>query len=116
MQVAAEFELGRLQRGLPVLATVANLAPLIGFLGTVTGMIAAFGAIELTQLTNPGLVAAGIQEALVSTAAGLSVAIPVQLALNLYRGRIDRIAGEMEAAAEELLLELEQVGGLVTGA
>jgi biopolymer transport protein ExbB len=79
---AALYELGRLERRMVVLATTANIAPLLGFLGTVTGMIKSFDALAEAGLSNPGLVAKGIMEALITTAAGLFIAIPVQIAYN----------------------------------
>ncbi len=100
---AALFEMGRLERGLVVLASVANIAPLLGFLGTVTGMISSFDALAKAGLTNPGLVAAGIMEALITTAAGLFIAIPVQLAYNYFMNRINKFVRDIETAANMLL-------------
>jgi biopolymer transport protein ExbB len=77
---AALFEIGRFEKNMVWLATVANVAPLMGFLGTVAGMINSFEALAEAGLSNPGLVASGISEALITTAAGLAIAIPVQLA------------------------------------
>ncbi len=88
---AALYEMGRLERGLVVLATVANVAPLLGFLGTVTGMIKSFDALQEAGLSNPGLVAGGISEALITTAAGLFIAIPVQIAYNYFMSRINQL-------------------------
>jgi biopolymer transport protein ExbB len=95
--------MGRLERGLVVLATVANVAPLLGFLGTVTGMIKSFDALQEAGLSNPGLVAGGISEALITTAAGLSVAIPVQIAYNYFMSRINRFVRDIETATNMLL-------------
>lgn len=103
MEAAARFELRRLERRLAVLSTTANVAPLLGFLGTVTGMMASFGVLVIYGTTNPALVAAGIQEALTTTAAGLTVAIPVQLAYNLLTARIGRFVGDLETAADQLV-------------
>lgn len=110
---AALYEMGRLERGLVVLATVANIAPLLGFLGTVTGMINSFEALMEQGLSNPGLVAGGIAEALITTAAGLIVAIPVQMAYNYFMSRINRFVRDIETAANMLLetfTEMERTG------
>ena len=100
---AAIYEMGRLERGLVVLATTANVAPLLGFLGTVTGMIKSFKALAAAGLSNPGLVAAGISEALITTAAGLIIAIPVQLCYNYFMNRINRFVRDIETATNMLL-------------
>jgi biopolymer transport protein ExbB len=100
---AALFEMGRLERGLIVLATIANVAPLLGFFGTVTGMIKSFDALAAQGLTDPGAVAIGIKEALYTTAGGLGVAIPVQIAYNYFMSRINRFVRDIETAANMLI-------------
>jgi biopolymer transport protein ExbB len=100
---AALYEMGRLERGLAVLATTANVAPLLGFLGTVTGMIKSFDQLAKVGLSNPAAVAAGISEALITTAAGLIIAIPVQLAYNYYMTRINRFVRDIETATNMLI-------------
>ncbi len=100
---AALFELDRLERGMGVLATTANVSPMLGFLGTVTGMIKSFATLAASGLTNPGKVAAGISEALITTAAGLIIAIPVQLAYNWYTTKINRFVRETETATNMLM-------------
>ncbi len=100
---AALYEMSRLERGLLVLATIANIAPLLGFLGTVTGMIRSFDALAAAGLTNPGLVASGISEALITTAAGLIIAIPIQLSYNYFMSRINRFIRDIETSANMLL-------------
>jgi biopolymer transport protein ExbB len=110
---AALYEMGRLERGLTVLATIANVAPLLGFLGTVTGMILSFDALAEAGLSNPGLVAIGIKQALYTTAFGLFIAIPVQIAYNYFMSRIDRFVRDIETAANMLLeafTEMERSG------
>jgi biopolymer transport protein ExbB len=110
---AALYELGRLERRLVVLATVANIAPLLGFLGTVTGMIKSFDALAEAGLSNPGLVALGIKEALITTATGLAVAIPVQIAYNYFISKVNKFVRDIETAANMLLEtfgELERTG------
>ena len=108
-------ELGFLERGLVVLATVANVAPLMGFLGTVLGMIIAFGAIQAAGDVDPALVAGGIKVALLTTAAGLIIAIPVNIAYNFFVSRIDRLIVDMEQGAQRILnlaWDLEKQGRL----
>ena len=97
------IELGFLERGLVILATVANVAPLLGFLGTVAGMILAFGAIERAGDVDPGLVAGGIKVALLTTAAGLLIAIPVNIGYNFFVTRIDALILDMEQGAQKVL-------------
>jgi biopolymer transport protein ExbB len=103
MQVVALHEIARLERNLWILATVANIAPLFGFLGTVTGMIAAFEALAEVGLGNPRAVASGISQALITTATGLTIALPVQYAFNHYTNRVNSYSLDMETSAAVLL-------------
>ena len=100
---AALFEMSRLERGLSILATVANVAPLLGFLGTVTGMINSFDALAKVGLSNPAAVAAGISEALITTAAGLFIAIPIQIIYNYFMAKINKFVRDIETAANMLI-------------
>ncbi len=104
---ASIHEVPRLERNLPVLATVAHVAPLLGLLGTVTGLVAAFQVIEskATALNpvNPGDLAGGIWEALLTTVFGLVVAIPTYVAYNYLVSRVDGFVLEMERSATDLL-------------
>lgn len=97
------LELSALERGLVALATIATIAPLIGFLGTVAGMIQAFGAIEAYGEVEPTIVAGGIKVALITTAAGLIIAIPVNAAHNYFVAKVDRIIHDMEEISESLI-------------
>ncbi len=97
------IELGFLERGLVILATIANVAPLMGFLGTVAGMILAFAAIETAGTVEPSLVAGGIKVALLTTAAGLVIAIPVNIAYNFFVTRIDTLIVDMEHGAQKII-------------
>lgn len=97
------IELGFLERGLVILATIANVAPLMGFLGTVAGMIIAFGAIEIAGDVDPSLVAGGIKVALLTTAAGLVIAIPVNIAYNYFVTRIDQLIVDMEQGSQKII-------------
>lgn len=100
---AAMYETTRLERGLAVIATAANIEPMLGFLGTVTGMINSFDALAKSGLSNPGLVAAGISEALITTASGLIIAIPMQLAYNYFTTRINKFVRDVETSTNMLL-------------
>ncbi len=97
------IELGFLERGLVILATIANVAPLMGFLGTVVGMILAFAAIEAAGNVDPTLVAGGIKVALLTTAAGLVIAVPVNIAYNFFVTRIDMLIVDMEHGAQKII-------------
>ena len=104
---ASVHEVPRLERNLPVLATVAHVAPLLGLLGTVTGLVEAFQVIEskATALNpvNPGDLAGGIWEALLTTVFGLCVAIPTYVAYNYLVSRVDGFVLDMERSATDLL-------------
>jgi biopolymer transport protein ExbB len=104
------IEMASLESGLVWLATVSNVAPLLGFLGTVMGMIAAFNAIELAGEVEPTLVAGGIKIALITTAAGLAIAIPINIAHNYFVTRIDRLVLDMEESAQKMVDALHEVG------
>lgn len=109
------IELAFLERGLVVLATVANVAPLMGFLGTVAGMILAFAAIEQAGDVDPSLVAGGIKVALLTTASGLAIAIPVNIGYNFFVARIDGLILDMEQGSQRVLnlaWDMEKDGSL----
>ncbi len=109
------IELGFLERGLVILATIANVAPLMGFLGTVAGMIMAFAAIEVAGDVDPTLVAGGIKVALLTTATGLLIAIPTNIGYNFFVTRIDTLIVDMEQGTQALLnlaWDMEQEGKL----
>lgn len=103
LEDASAHELAVLERGLPILATIAMIAPLLGFLGTVTGMINSFEALASVGLNNPAAVAKGISEALITTAAGLIIAIPIQMAYNYFVTRVNLLVRTMESAATVVL-------------
>lgn len=108
-----------LSRNLRTLGVIANLAPMLGLFGTVVGMIRAFDVISRFGTGNPSLVAAGISEALITTAAGLIIGIPSLAAYHFFRSRGDRFLFEIESIAFELLniltLQIEPGGGLKSG-
>jgi len=97
------IEVSLLERGLSILAAVANLAPLLGFLGTVTGMIGAFQSIASADTVSAKLVSVGIFEALVTTAVGLIVAIPAFAFHNVFVHKIDKFATEVEQASSSIV-------------
>jgi biopolymer transport protein ExbB len=92
-----------LERYLNTLGTIAGVSPLLGLLGTVTGIIKAFNAINAGGGGDPRMLSGGIAEALVATAAGLCVAIPSLIAYRYLRGRVERIVVEMEKNALRLV-------------
>jgi len=109
MEAVATQEVARMERFLWILATVANIAPLFGFLGTVTGMINAFDRVAEVGLGNPRAVAGGISEALITTAAGLMIALPVQAAYNYFITRVGKVSLNMETAGAMLIETLKEV-------
>lgn len=101
-QAAGLTQVAALEAGLPLLAIITNIAPLIGFLGTVTGMIRAFTAISVQGLGEPGVVASGISEALITTAAGLIIAIPCYVAYGSFVARVNGMALSIELAGSRV--------------
>jgi biopolymer transport protein ExbB len=108
IETAGVLEMSFLQRGLIVLASVTTVAPLLGFLGTVSGMIHAFDAIAVAEQVTAQLVASGVREALITTAAGLMIAIPAQVFYHYFLTRIDRFVIEMEESSVELVDALSE--------
>jgi len=101
---AGRQEVSKLEKGLAILATVAGVAPLLGFLGTVTGMIQAFMRIEdLAGAASPSDLAGGIWEALLTTAFGLIVGIPAYVAYNYFLSWITRFVADMETVANDVV-------------
>lgn len=104
MQEAGERELSRFYRRLDYLSFIASTAPMLGLLGTVTGMIHSFTIIAATEGTaRPSQLAGGISEALVTTCMGLVVAIPVMFFVSLFRNRIDDYVAETESTVDGLM-------------
>ena len=99
--------LGKYNRGLTVLDTVITLAPLLGLLGTVTGMIRTFGLLGGAELDAPSAVTGGIAEALLATAFGLGIAITALIPFNFLNARLEQVRREMESAANQLELHLK---------
>lgn len=109
IEVAGKQEISKLEKGLSTLATVAGAAPMLGFLGTVTGMIAAFMKIqELQGNASPADLASGIWEALLTTAFGLFVGIPALALYNYFVSLIKKIVLDMERVATDVLDVLDE--------
>lgn len=103
--VVHEFE-----RFLSALGTIAAITPLLGLLGTVTGMIEAFEAITSQGVGDARVLSGGIGEALITTAAGLIVAIPALIGYRYLRGRVDALVVEMEKQAIKLVQAFDRLG------
>ena len=101
MDVAIAKESARLQKGLPILATVGSTAPFVGLFGTVWGIMNAFIEIAEAQTTNLAVVAPGIAEALLATGLGLLAAIPAVIYFNKFSADSDQIVSGYEAFADE---------------
>ena len=92
-----------LERFLNTLGTIASISPLLGLLGTVVGMIKVFAVITAQGVGDPGVLAEGISEALITTAVGLTVAIPSLMFYRYFRGRVDELVVTMEQEALKLV-------------
>jgi biopolymer transport protein ExbB len=103
------IEMSKLESWLVVLATLTNIAPLLGFLGTVIGMIIAFQSIEAAGEVEATLVAGGIKVALLTTAAGLMIAIPVSIGHNYFVAKIDGLVIDMEESAQKMVDTLHAI-------
>ena len=103
------IEMSKLESWLVVLATLTNIAPLLGFLGTVIGMILAFQSIEAAGEVEATLVAGGIKVALLTTAAGLMIAIPVSIGHNYFVAKIDGMVIDMEESAQKMVDTLHAI-------
>ncbi len=110
IESAGVVELSFLERGLIIIATIANIGPLLGFLGTVSGMIGAFESIAQADQVNAKLVASGISEALITTMSGLVVAIPMSISHNYFVSQIDRFIIEMQETSADLVDTLVDLG------
>lgn len=107
---AGAVELSFLDRGMLWIAMASTLGPILGFLGTVTGMIKAFAAVAMAGEVEPTIVATGISEALITTATGLLIAAPMVLFHTLFTSMIDRYSRDMEQAASSLVDYLLEKG------
>ena len=109
-QVDAEHD--QLGRWIPWLATFGSVSPLLGLLGTVLGVMDAFIGIATSGAGNIGAVAPGVAEALVTTVAGLGVAVPSVMAYNIFTARQNFVAAELEGFAREMIVTLAREGRL----
>lgn len=100
---AGTVEMAFLERGLVWISTIVSMAPMLGFTGTVQGMIIAFQQIEKANDISPAIVAGGISVALLTTLFGLVVAMGMSLAYNYFTNQIDRLTIDMEESSVELV-------------
>jgi biopolymer transport protein ExbB len=105
---AGRQEIPRLERNLVFLETIAGVAPLLGLLGTVTGMMKVFRAISSGALGDPAMLSTGISEAMICTATGLAIGIPTLVAYNLIAARAETYVVEIESYASRLVSRLRQ--------
>jgi len=110
---SANQEIPILERNLSTLSTIGNITPLLGLLGTVFGMVKAFNVIAIMGVGKPEALAGGISEALLTTAFGLSIAIPTIVIFNYLSNRVDKLIREMEINCVELidLLTYQETNG-----
>jgi biopolymer transport protein ExbB len=111
VQESMLHELPRLERFLPALGVLAGIAPMLGLLGTVTGMITTFDMITAFGNSEPGIMAGGISEALITTVAGLVIAIPVLLFHSYLSGRVERIVADAERHSATVIDLVEKSNG-----
>jgi len=109
MESAAADEVTRMQRFMGALDTMITVAPLLGILGTVTGIISSFDMLGTSGIENPQAVTGGIGQALVTTAAGLSISIITVFPYNYFNSRIRRAAGIMEKYATSFEIVYKQI-------
>ena len=109
IQNAGTVEMSFLEKNMIWLNLVVTVAPMLGFTGTVAGMISAFDSIEAANNISPAVVAGGISQALLTTAFGLIVAIIIQLLQNFFVSRIDRLVLEMEENSMQLVDHLYEI-------
>jgi biopolymer transport protein ExbB len=102
------IELGKLEKNLSTLATISGAAPMIGFFGTVTGMISAFREMSLTENITPDVLAGGIYQALLTTAFGLFVGIIAFVGYNYLVALVDKVIFQMEARSSEFMDLLQE--------
>lgn len=108
MGVAALKERDRLRRYLPALDTIITLSPLLGLLGTVTGMISAFGVMASGAINQPHAITGGVAEALIATATGLAIAIVTLVPYNYFSAKAERTLDAMERDGSHLELLLKE--------
>ncbi|MEE9170815.1 MAG: MotA/TolQ/ExbB proton channel family protein [bacterium] len=107
MDAAAIEQRFKLEKNLNVLGTLGNISPLIGLFGTIVGIIRAFHALAVSGSAGPSVISAGIAEALITTAAGLVVAVPAVIFYNYFLRKTDNVMTGVESARKRLLVMLE---------
>jgi biopolymer transport protein ExbB len=113
VEAVAREEVGKLQSGLAILEVIITIAPLIGLLGTLSGLIAVFGGLGASsalQGPDPQVIAAGISEALFTTVGGLVVAVPVVIAHSWLNRHIERLASRLEVLAAIVFAAIQSNG------
>jgi biopolymer transport protein ExbB len=113
MEAAAHEEEARFTRYLAVLDTIITLSPLLGLLGTVTGMILAFGVMSATGINQPHAITGGVAEALIATASGLAVAMAALVPYNYFTRRAERALADIERQGSRLELVLQSAPAVV---
>ena len=108
LRMAADEEISRMRRYLPILDTMITLAPLLGILGTVTGIIFSFNMLGVVGVEDPRAITAGIAQALITTAFGLAVAILSLIPYNYFISRVEKAALEIEQYATSLEILVEK--------
>ena len=104
----AKAEIPKLESYINAIGAIAAISPLLGFLGTVTGMIQVFEALSIEGLGNPDVLAAGISQALLTTAFGLSIAIPTLAGYWYFKSRVNYLALQLENIITEVILQLPE--------
>jgi biopolymer transport protein ExbB len=116
-----KVEVDAMAKGMLLLSMISRLAPLLGFLGTITGLIKAFEALAAAAGTgNQSAIAGGVSQAMITTAAGLIIAIPIMMLVYYLNGRVNRLVGQMERNANYLLdlideLQEEEIERVIAG-
>ncbi len=105
----ARAEIPKLEGYVNAIGAIAAIAPLLGFLGTVTGMIQVFEALSVEGLSNPEVLSSGISQALITTAFGLSIAIPSLAAYWYFRSKLSFVVSQLENLATELIYQLTEI-------
>ncbi len=107
LEVAANAEYKQMKRYLGALDTIITVAPLLGIFGTITGILVAFSALE-GRIPDPQVVAAGIAQAVITTVAGLAIAIPAVVAYNFFVAKVEEAAGELSAHVTQCQIVYEK--------
>ncbi len=109
LRMSADQEMARMRRYLPILDTMITLAPLLGILGTVTGIIYSFNMLGTVGVENPMMITAGIGQALLTTAFGLTIAIFSLIPYNYFQSRVEKTAQDMEKYGTTLEILFERI-------